>query len=98
MVALATITAAVALLVARFGRMCVAEAVTVSAMFVPDAVPAFACRTKVKLAVALSARVAMVQVIVPVPPTGGTVPQVQPAGGVMDWKVVLGGVFCVKLT
>ena len=94
----ATITVAVALLVVRLGTIFVAEAVTVSAMLVPDAVPAFDCRTKVKLAVALTARLLpSVQVIVPVPPTGGTVPHVQPTGGVMDWKVVLGGVFCVKL-
>lgn len=94
----ATITAAVALLVTRFGTMLVADAVTVSATFVPKAVPAFTCRTKVKLAVPLTARLAMVQLIVPVPPTAGTVPQTQPAGGVIDWKVVFGGVFCVKLT
>src|SRR6267154_392393 len=93
-----TITLAVALFVAKFGTMLVADTVAVSAIFVPNAVPAFTCRTKVKLAVPLTARLAIVQVIVPVPPTGGTVPQAQPAGGVIDWKVVFGGVFCVKLT
>jgi hypothetical protein len=38
-----------------------------------------------------------VQVMVPVPPTGGRVPQVQPAGGIIDWKFVLGGVTCVNV-
>jgi hypothetical protein len=37
-------------------------------------------------------------VIVPVPPTGGLVPHVQPAGVLIDWKFVFGGVVCVKLT
>ena len=35
--------------------------------------------------------------MVPVPPTAGTVPQVHPAGGVIDWKFVFGGVLCVKV-
>lgn len=43
------------------------------------------------------ARVAMLQVIAPVPPTEG-VAQVQPAGDVRDWKVVLFGVAPVKVT
>ena len=47
----------------------------------------------------LIARVPLsVQMMVPVPPIGGTVPQVQPAGGVMDWKLVLGGVDWVRVT
>ena len=57
-------------------------AVTVSVMFVPEAVPAFTCSTSVKFAVPFTAEVLLsVQVIVPVPPTAGTVPQVHPAGG-----------------
>jgi len=89
--ALATTTAAIAVLLVMLGTMFDAVAVVVSAMFVPDAVPAFICSTNVKLAVALSASVPTVQVIVPVAPRAGVV-QVQPAGVVMDWKVVLGGV------
>jgi hypothetical protein len=85
-------------LVVRFGTIFVAVAVAVSAMFVPDGVPAFTCKTRVKLAVAFRARLAMVHVIVPVPPTGGWVPQVQPAGGVTDWKLVFGGVLWVNVT
>jgi len=41
LLAFATITAAVALLLVRFGTMLVAVAIAVSAMFVPDVVPAF---------------------------------------------------------
>jgi hypothetical protein len=46
----------------------------------------------VKLAVVPEFRVPTVQVIVPVPPTGGFVPQVHPPGGVIDTNVVFGGV------
>lgn len=88
---LATTTVATAVLLVRPGTMFDAVAVAASAMFVPDAVAAFTCNTNVKLALALSASVAIVQVIVPVAPTAGVV-QVQPAGVVMDWKVVFGGV------
>jgi hypothetical protein len=52
----------------------------------------------VKFAAAFRARLAMVHVIVPVPPTAGLVPHVQPAGVLIDWKFVFGGVVCVKLT
>lgn len=43
------------------------------------------------------ASVATLQVIVPVPPTAGVV-QVQPAGEVSDWKVVLVGMALVRVT
>lgn len=97
--ALATTTVALALLFVRLGTMLVAFAVTVSVMFVPDAVVESTCNTSVKLAVTPTFRVPVrVQVMVPVPPTGGTVPQVHPAGGVIDWKVVFGGVTSVIVT
>ena len=97
LLAFATITAAVALLLVRFGTMLVAVAIAVSAMFVPDVVPAFTCSTKVKFAGVLRARLLLsVQVIVPAASTAGVV-QVQPAGAVMDWKLVFGGVVCVKV-
>jgi len=69
-------------------------------IFVPDGVPAFTCSTSVKFAVFAEpvARLAVVHVIVPVPPTAGFVPHVHPAGGVIDWKFVFGGVVWVKLT
>ena len=98
LLALATTTVAVALLVVRFGTILPAVAVAVSAMVVPDGVPALTCRTKVKFAVALIARVPpSVQVIVPAAPTEGVV-QLHPAGGVIDWKLVLGGVVWVSFT
>jgi hypothetical protein len=83
---------AVALLLVRLGTMLVAVAVAVSAILVPEVVPAVTCRTKVKFAVALRARLLpSVQVIVPAAPTAG-VTHVQPAATVMDWKFVFGGV------
>src|SRR5947209_3594350 len=97
LLAFATTTVAVALFVVRFGTMLTAVAVAVSAMLVPEGVPAFTCKISVELAVAPKARLGSLQVIVPVPPTGGVVGQVHPAGGVMDWKLVFGGVTWVKL-
>lgn len=92
LLALATMTVAVALLVVRLGTMFPAVAVGVSAMLVPEAVPEATCRTKVKLAVAFRARLLpSVHVIVPAAPTAGLV-HVQPVGAVIDWKFVFGGV------
>ena len=42
------------------------------------------------------ATLGLVQLIVPVPPTAGVV-HVHPAGGEIDWKVVLAGVACVNV-
>jgi hypothetical protein len=95
--ALATRTVAVAVFVVRLGTMFVAVAVAVSVMLVPDGVPEFTCRTSVNVPVLFTANVPVaVQVIVPVPPTAGLVPQFQPAGTVIDWKFVFGGVTWVK--
>src|SRR5438093_13635725 len=95
-VASATTSAAVALLLAAFGSATAELTVTVLLIAVPAAVPAFTFNTKEKLPDP-GATLGFVQVIVPVPPTTGTVPQVHPAGGVIDWNVVLGGVVSVKL-
>jgi hypothetical protein len=93
LLALATTTVALAVLVVRFGTMLVAVTVAESVMLVPEGVPAFTCRTRVKVPVLFNARVLVaLQVIVPVPPTEGVVPHVHPAGGVIDRKFVLGGV------
>src|SRR5580692_1506342 len=82
--ALATSTVALALLFVRFGTMLVAFAVTVSVMLVPEAVVELTCSTSVKLAVFPEFKFPpSVHVIVPVPPTGGTVPHVHPPGGVI---------------
>jgi hypothetical protein len=81
--ALGTEIIEVALLPVRLGTTLEAVAVSVSAMFVPDAVPEFTCRTSEKLAVAFKANVLAVQVMVPALPTPGFV-QVQPVGAVID--------------
>src|SRR5580704_1255002 len=95
--ALATTTLAVALFVVRFGTMLLTVAVAVSAMLVPVGVPAFTCSSRVKLAVPLTAIVLpSVQVMVPVAPTAG-VTHPHPEGAAIDWKLVLGGVDCVKV-
>src|SRR5271163_3987961 len=98
LLALATTTVALAEFVVRLGTMLVEVAAAVSVMVVPDGVAAFTCNSSVKLAVPLTARLPLsVHVMVPVPPTAGTVPHVHPAGGVIDWKFVFGGVVCVKV-
>ncbi len=94
----ATTTVALAVLVVMPVGILPAVAVAVSVMFVPAGVAAATCRTRLKVAAPFTASVpARVQVIVPVPPTSGTVPQVHPAGGVIDRKFVFGGVVCVKV-
>jgi len=93
LLAFATTTVALAVFVVRLGTIFVAFAVAVSVMLVPEGVPAFTCRTRVKVPVLFTARFPVAEhVIVPVPPTVGVVPQVHPAGGVIDWKFVFGGV------
>ena len=80
--------------------MLVAVAVTVSVMFVPDGAHRIHLQHRLKVAVFADPipRVPLsVQVIVPVPPAAGSVPQVHPAGGVIDWKVVFGGVASVNV-
>src|SRR5262249_47958874 len=71
--------------------------VAVSAIIVPFGVPAVTFTTNVKLATAFGAKVAIVQVRLPVPPTGGSV-QAHPAGVTAETKVVFVGTASVKLT
>ena len=82
---------------AGFVSRVVVAVVTVSLMMVPDAVPAVTFTITVKLAVTDGARVDMVQVIVPVPPTAGVVHD-QPVGGVIETNVVFVGTVSVTLT
>ena len=99
LLALATTTLALAVLVVRPGGMLVAVAVAVSEMFVPVGVRAFTCSTSEKFAVFAPPTpkvLVSVQVMVPVPPTAG-VTQVHPAGVLIDWKFAFGGVVCVKV-
>jgi hypothetical protein len=73
------------------------ETVAVSVMLVPEAVLGLTCTTTVKVAEAPAARVAVVPVIVPVPPTGGLVKvKVGPLFWASDTKVVLLGTLSVS--
>jgi hypothetical protein len=66
---------------------------------VPAAVPAFTATTIVNAVLVVPAAIAAlaVHVIVPVPPTAGKVPQVQPVAAVAETNVVFAGVVCVRV-
>lgn len=93
-VAVATTSAATAVLFAPLGSVVEELTMTVLLIAVPAAVPAFTFTASVKLAVP-GAKLASVQVMRPVPPTAGVM-QSQPTGNTIDWKVVLGGVLSVR--
>jgi hypothetical protein len=84
---IATRLVATAELFAAFSSSVLDVTDAVSAIRVPDAVPAFTVATIVKVAVPAAASVDAVQV--KLPPT--TAPQLHPAGGVTLWKVVFVG-------
>jgi hypothetical protein len=68
------------------------ETVAVSVTAVPAAVPGLIFSVNGKFTDApVASGVGVLQLIGPVPPIAGVM-HVQPAGGVMPWKVVLGGV------
>ena len=69
----------------------------VSLIRVPNGVLEFTFTVTTKFAVAAAFRVAMVQVIAPVPPTAGVVHD-QPAGVGSETKVVLAGVVPENVT
>ncbi len=92
-VAVATTSAAVAELFPELESLVVDVTVAVSLIAVPAAVPAVTCRTSVKLDDP-GAKVELLHVIVPVPPTTGVVHD-HPAGVEIDRNVVFGGVFSV---
>jgi hypothetical protein len=89
-VAVATTSAAVAVLFAEFGSVVEELTVTVSLMAVPAAVPAFTLTTKVIVALP-TARLGFVQVSVPRT-------HVHPAGPVNDCAVVFAGKLSVTVT
>jgi hypothetical protein len=91
------VTSAVALLFVLFGSVTAEDPISVSVITVPVAVPAFTLTTSEKFPVTPDARDAIVHVTVPVPLTAGVV-QLQAAGLVSDWNVVLVGIASVKLT
>lgn len=90
-----------AVLLAQFGSVVEEHGMLMFAVFViPElaAVPTLTFTTNGKLAVALTASVEMVQVIVPVvAPTAGRVPQFQPAGTPNETKLVPVGIVSVKV-
>src|SRR5437870_2975282 len=90
----AVVVVIVEVLFGVYGSRFVAPTVGVAVMVVPAIVPGLMLRVSGMLTEAPEASVAPLQLIVPVPPMAGVM-QVQPAGGVMPWKVVFGGV--VKL-
>ena len=93
---MATTSAAVALLLDRFGSDVAEVTLAVLLIAVPAAVPAVTLSTTVKVADP-AAKVGLVQLMVPVPPTEGVVHDQAP-GAVTDTKVVFGGVVSVRLT
>ena len=86
-----TVAFEVALLLPAFGSLVVEEKVAVFEMTVPFGVAALTASVSVNVALAPFASVAVVQVIVPVPPAAGVV-QLQPPGEVSEVNVVFAGV------
>src|SRR5580704_1806656 len=91
--AAATRTVAIASLLARFGSVVVEETSAVTAMDVPEAVPAVTFSTTVNVVEAAEASVGFEQVSVPL-----TTVEVQPAAGegVAETNVVLTGIVSLK--
>lgn len=85
----------VVLLFAEFGSLVVADTEEVAVMELAVTVPGTPNTTMMSVDV-LAAMLGLVHVIVPVPPTAGVM-QVHPAGGEIDWKVVLVGVASVNV-
>ena len=86
-----------ALLFDGLGSVIVEEPMAVSLMTVPVAVPAFTFVTRVNEAADPAAKLAMLQVTVPVAPIAG-VEQLHEPGNARETKVVLVGIASVKVT
>jgi hypothetical protein len=87
---LATVTLALLVLFAALGSRLLVLIVAVFASTLPGAAVALTFSTRVNVADAPAARLAAVQLTVPLPPTRGVV-QVQPDGRASDWNVELNG-------
>src|SRR5271165_6586124 len=87
-----------ALLLPPLGSMTAEVTASESVMSVPDAVLVLTFSVNTKVPLAPLARVAMLQLILPVPFTAGSVGQVHPVGTGRDTKVVLAGVAPEKTT
>jgi hypothetical protein len=92
----ATTVDAEALLFAGFGSPVADETAGLFEMTVPGAVPVFTLTTSGKPADVFAVIVAKVQLMDPVPPTGGVV-QVHPAGTPSETNVVFAGIVSVKV-
>src|SRR4051812_44008600 len=88
----------VEVLLVASGSFVVEETVVVSATMVPAAVAAFTCTTSGNVPVAFAARVAIVQVIVPVEPIVNVGVHAHPAGGTKLRKFEFGGTGSVTET
>jgi hypothetical protein len=88
---------AVAESLAGFVSVVELDAVAVLLIVNPDGAVASVFTTTEKFAVAAFAIVGVEHAIVPVPPTAGVM-QVQPAGRLIDWNVVYGGMFVANVT
>src|SRR4051812_28978314 len=89
-----TVAETLAVLLGRYGSRELLATDGVAVMTVPAAVPALTFTESGMLTEAPEASVEPLQLMTPVPPTAGVI-QVQPAGGVIDWNVVFGGVLMV---
>jgi hypothetical protein len=89
-----TVAETLAVLFGRYGSRELLDTDGVAVMVVPAVVPGFTFNVSGMLTDAPEARVDPLQLMAPVPPTAGVM-HVHPAGGVIDWNVVFGGV--VKL-
>jgi hypothetical protein len=93
----ATVVVAVALSLPPFGSATAPAMVAVFVITVAPGVPASTATASVNTSLPAFAKVAMLHVTVPVPPTAG-VTQDQPAGVASDWKVVPAGSGSVIVT
>src|SRR5208337_5357027 len=92
-----TVVMATAVLLARLGSVVPEVMLATSTICVPLEVPAATVTTTVKVPEVLAEKMpeVVLQEMAPATPTAGVV-QVQPAGMMMEEKVVLAGVFSVK--
>jgi hypothetical protein len=95
--AVPTTVVVVAVLLAELGSVVAEDTVAVFVITVPLAVPGLTFTTSVNDAELNAASVAMVQVWVPVPPTGSG-GQLHPAAAVTETKVVLAGITSLRVT
>jgi len=82
---------------ARFGSVPVSLTVTEFVIVEPTTVSGLTDTTTVKTTEPVAKFPVAVQMMAPVAPTAGLVPQAHPAGAVADTKSVPAGVFCVSV-